>query len=460
MENKLKELYPDLFKTKIEYKKYQLLFLSQVFILENYIGIYKLLNFMNIIKKLSLDNLTKLFVFKISNPFLKRRDNLQFSYLFVNEVNNKSVIESLSAVSQKFIDENEAVIFSDIRIGKCDEKTINIFEFLTLKILFVTVKDSIVLLFSSYKYKDEIKFISKKYNISTFFLFLNFFDSILLINITKKFFLKTKVLKIVLMSDVHKLSRIFVMQAKELNIPTFIIQHGATIGEAGYLPIIANKMLVWGESSKKWFVEREQLSEKIEIVGSTRMDSVKYNIEETIDFKPKKWNKVLIAVSEITIEEQFLKMIRDAFVKKGDKDVEIIIKLHPGGSVDYSFIPEKVFKQSGLSYKILRFEDTKILLNDTDIVFVTTSTVGMESIIHNKPIFQYKSDTLSNYRMSYEDFNCSHLFTTSEEICEIISDRSKVFSKLKNYPPFVNFYFFKLDGNSAQRAKEYIIQYH
>jgi CDP-glycerol glycerophosphotransferase (TagB/SpsB family) len=261
------------------------------------------------------------------------------------------------------------------------------------------------------------------------------------------------------MTDVHKLSRIFTIFSKRTNTPTFVIQHGATVGEAGYLPIIADKMLVWGEGSLNWFVERRQPLNKLQIVGSPRMDSTLYEKLELDQLPVPKLNKALIIMSEEIIEEDFLLVIKDALAEAAISNLEIIIKLHPGKSVDYSFIPEGVFQKSGLNYRILRYESTKLLLQESDVVFVTTSSVGMEAIIQNKPVFQFKSRKRHNYRMSYEDFDCSHLFETSDQLHKIISNPATVISKLQNYFPFVNYYFGKLDGSSAKRIKKYIVNY-
>jgi hypothetical protein len=98
-------------------------------------------------------------------------------------------------------------------------------------------------------------------------------------------------------------------------------------------------------------------------------------------------------------------------------------------------------------------------LKETDAVIVTSSSVGMEAIIYNKPIFQHKSDEYVNYRLSYEDFDCSQKFTTGADLLALISDKTGIFSRLKNYSSFVEYYFYKLDGQSALRAAEYIKHY-
>jgi len=459
LENKLSDLHVDLIKASIKYKGLNMLFLSQVLIGDDFLGSLESWHYINILKKIGLENVVKFLAFNVSNLFLKRRHDRRFNYLFINEVNNIPSIDALNLVYREFNGENVGMVISDVRLGKLDERTINIFEFATLGVLWKSLIGSVGLIPVLYRLRGELNCISRKYNIRPLFLILNIFDSVFAINTVDVFFANVSAGKIVLMTDVHKISRICTLRAGELEIPTYVIQHGATVGEEGYIPVIADKMLVWGQSSKNWFVERGQSPYKLEIVGSPRMDSVIYGGVQSSHPNGDGWRKVLIVMSMVSFERAFLVTVKEALMKCGISGVEVIIKLHPGGAVDYSFMPREVFDASGLSYRILRFENTKALLKETDIVIVTNSTVGMEAIIENKPIFQFKSSQYFNHRMSYEDFDCSHLFETGDQLRDLISNPITAYSKVPNYGAFVDFYFGKLDGNSSKRAKDFIVSH-
>ena len=56
----LKELHADLSKTNLDYKNIRLLFLSQVYISENYIGLYRKFRFLNLVKLFGLDTTMKM----------------------------------------------------------------------------------------------------------------------------------------------------------------------------------------------------------------------------------------------------------------------------------------------------------------------------------------------------------------------------------------------------------------
>lgn len=459
MSYKLQTLHEDLAQHGVSYKELNVLFFSQVFIAEKNIGVYSKINLINILKILSLDNIVKLFIYKLRKLIGTDFKKNTYDFLFVNEVDNTAIISSLKNLSDKFSNLSACEIYTNKRIKhlfKNESTIINIFHFFGIRCFLFFLLDVILSISVLHKNRIHLKYISRKYEVNVWLLILNFWESLFVINVVNCFLKKMNFKKIILNTDVHKFSRIIVLTAKRYNIPTFVLQHGATIGEAGYLPILADKMLVWGESSKIWFSERGQPEDKSEIVGSPRMDSVLYT-EPNLQSKTVK--SVLVGLSGITHEEHFLESIRDAFITCGLKETKIIIKLHPSSSVEHSSIPERIFRGSNLKYKIVRNQNIKEIFDSTDIVFVTGSSIGMEATIFNKPLFQYKSELL-NYHMSYEDFNCSHIFRNTDDIVKVISDSQAVFSKLKNYPAFVENYFYKLDGNSSQRAMDYIIQYH
>ncbi|MBL7859881.1 MAG: hypothetical protein JNJ65_01885 [Cyclobacteriaceae bacterium] len=454
MESKLKELHEDLPRTRLYYKDYNLLFLSQVYIAEFCFGVYKHDSIINVVKRFSLDNLAKLFMGKLKRPF-SSTGSIESDFVFVSDVYNRAVIEALNIVYRAFEKEKSITIYTDPRLRQSGGQDVNLFDGLTLKVLLVVIRDSFKILVAAFHHREDLMGIHKKYGVSLILLLLNLFDSILMVNISEAIFAKMKTSKIILMSDVHKVSRIMVLLAKSKQIYSFVVQHGATIGEEGYLPVIADKILVWGPASKAWFLSYGQPESKIEIVGCPRLDSERF---EKNQYKPiKTLQKALIVLSDILVEKKYLEVVRDALATHSD--IEVTIKLHPGGAVDYTFIPETIFKNSGISFKVLRFENIKDLLRNTDFVFVTNSTVGMEAIIYSKPLFQYKSNELLDYTMDYEAFNCSHIFSTSQEIKRLLDTPELVFSKVVNYSDFVSHYFFELDGNSAERIKKYIEAY-
>lgn len=453
MHNKLEDLHQLLAKKTLFYKKYNLLFLSQVFIVEHTSGVFSSFNKNNLVKKISFENVLKFIVFKLKG---KRRTDISAvcDYLFVNEVNNKPVIETLQAVEKEFIEKNWCELISDIRLFSPEKRQVNVFQFAGVGIMIKSLGNVLTLIPQIISKRHELDEIAKIYQINRVLLILNCFDSVFLINTMERSFKNVRPKKVILISDVHKLSRIASLYAKENQMSSFVLQHGATVGGYGYLPVTSDRMLVWGELSKKWFFDRGQDEIKLIPVGSPRMDSVIYNGLISPALKPIA--RVLVVMSEMRYEMLFIEIIRDAFMQLHWSGIEIVIKLHPTGAADYLGMVEKIFSNSGLNYKIYGVCDLKTLLDESDLVFVTTSSVGMEAIIFNKPILQFKTESLNYIQMSYEPYECSHIFKNSGEIVQILSQPNILWSKLINYERFVNDYFYKLDGKASLRAKTYI----
>ena len=456
MHNKLEDLHLLLAEKTLLYKKYNLLFLSQVFIVEHTSGVFSSFNSSNLIKKISLENVLKFLVFKLKG---KKRTDIGRScdYLFVNEVNNNPVIETLQAVEKEFTQSNSCELISDVRLFSAEKSQVNVFQFVSVGLMFKSVGNMLALIPQIISKRHELSEIAKTYRINRLLLILNCFDSVFLINALQRGLKNVKPKKIILISDVHKLSRIASLYAKEHQISSFVLQHGATVGGYGYLPVTSDRMLVWGELSKKWFLDRGQDELKLIPVGSPRMDAVIYKGLDSS--APKHISRVLVVMSEMRHEKEFIEIIRDAFVQLRWPDIEIAVKLHPTGAADYVGVVEKIFSGSGLNYKVYGVYDLKTLLDESDLVFVTTSSVGMEAIIFNKPIMQFKTERLNYIQMSYEPYKCSHIFKNSGDIVHIMSQPDILWSKLVNYERFVNDYFYLLDGKAALRAKTYIENY-
>ena len=222
MTNKLKRLHAELLETKLYYKEFNLLFLSQVFISESSYGLYKKFSLVRIVKEFSLDNVLKYILFKISNPFLKRRPGRRSDYLFINDVNNKPVVETLFTIKNEFQEENVGVIYFDRRLGVPQENVINAFEFVSIGSLLSSFMDILKMIPVLYKGRAEINRVSKHHHISSFKLLLNCLDSIFSINVVQTLFKHVSATKIILMTDVHKLSRIVTLCAQKINNQTFI----------------------------------------------------------------------------------------------------------------------------------------------------------------------------------------------------------------------------------------------
>lgn len=171
--------------------------------------------------------------------------------------------------------------------------------------------------------------------------------------------------------------------AKNKKIKTIVIQHG-TIGQYGYVPIIADKIFVWGDFYKKLLVAQGETHEKIMITGTPILNQIVKSEE-----KRKKVinqygfdNKINIVLALNPIKEEYNKK-QVAFFAKIQTLIKddiycFYIKLHPSQSLNQNMWILDDYDLKILPQKIL-FED---FINFTDFLLVHNSGIANEAIYY------------------------------------------------------------------------------
>ena len=421
------------------YKGYDVIALSQVFLFENKLGRYGW-GMSQIIKKLSLDNLVKFFLYLISP---KKEINLSSSeYIFVNDIYNMSMVSNSRTLQREF-DKNKIIeVVCDKRIYL--ENDVYLYKYSNLLGTIFDIYKVTILFFKKW---NRMKEVAKLFNINLIMLLLNVWDSLFVINCVEGFMNKTNNAKgVVLNSDVHKVSRIFTFFCKKNKIKNYVLQHGAPVLDYGYLPVNAEKMFNWGKLSFDWFLEKGTDINKLQITGTPKMDSIvleKKSLENSLESL-----NILVIMNPIGegLCRDFLQIIREA--TKAIR-VNLSIKLHPS-SEHYDHLPKLIF--NNYSYEVYRLEDTHDLIRKSDVVISTTSTVGAETIALYKPLVQIKLDHL-NTKLAYEDYDCCITVRNYTELLDILKTEKKLYSKFSNYDKFISDFFYVLDGKSSERIK-------
>lgn len=426
---------------RIDLGNINILSLSQIFVFEMSLGRLEGRGILNNFKRYSLDNYIKAIVSLFSGKSCKARNS---KYLFVNDVFNNSMVQNMRAVQEEF-EEGFIELIADKRLA--GDNSVLIYRY--FKPL-VFVKQVFRVYGLLQKNATTFKKLCEEFKIKKRLLVLNIIDSLFVVNCASNF-LKSHpdITDIVLNTDVHKLSKTLVLMSGEKNIHSYVIQHGATVLEYGYLPVIANYMLSWGKLSSDWFMERGTSPERLVAIGTPKMDDfVNYN---KIEAELKEVRNILLVLNPIgdSHVRTLLQIISEAGI---DKDYNLKIKLHPS-SVDNRDLVEKVFKEPQV--EILKEANTHDLIHQVDVVITTTSTVGNETIAFGKPLVQVKIADIEN-SMDYENRQCSHLIAQPEELKTLLRDKETLESKKINYPQFTSDFFYSLDGRSAERISKFI----
>lgn len=427
---------------KINYKGINIISLSQIYIFELSLKRFNRHKIIDLLKILSLDSYLKaLFSIKLfTKSELKKTE-----YLFVNDIYNQSMIKNIRTVEDSF-PKPYIEIICDKRIIR--ENSVVLFSywnfFLFLNIFF----EVFILIIKEFK---TVRALSKEFKVRTVLIFFNLLESAFIICCVEKMFkVNSNVKKVVLNSDVHKVSRTINLVAQKHNIKTYVLQHGSTVLEYGYLPVTANKLLTWGYLSSKWFKERGVDIKKMQVTGTPKTDFMNsYKIDKA---QKKIISNILVIMNPIGDEKvkEFLRLIYEADLHLM---YTVTFKLHPG-SVDNKSLIYNYFKKSEV--EVYKSENVHDLIFNTDVVVTTTSTVGNEAIALYKPLIKIdivKTDS----SMEYEQFDCCFNIENSKALNNLIENTPQLYTKRKNYNNFIEKYFYKVDGKSTERIIEQII---
>jgi hypothetical protein len=75
---------------------------------------------------------------------------------------------------------------------------------------------------------------------------------------------------VVVNSEYHRLSRALVLEAQALGIPTVLLQHGFLGQDWLHFPVVSQRICVWGDVDREWYLARGVSPERIVVTGSHR----------------------------------------------------------------------------------------------------------------------------------------------------------------------------------------------
>ncbi|SER76215.1 hypothetical protein SAMN04487944_109162 [Gracilibacillus ureilyticus] len=203
------------------------------------------------------------------------------------------------------------------------------------------------------------------------------------IDATQKF-LKHIAVSCVVVSTTHSyVNRILAVVAASKGIPSICMQHGIIASELGYLPKIATVDAVYGKYERDWFLNNGAPKGSVEVIGHPRFDQIsqKSKVNRTIfqrklGLNPKR-KTVMIAVRGREDVEQWRRLILTLSKKI---PLNIVIKNYPSRS------PHELTKVFPHVHSTQNYHLYDIFAN-VDAVISYPSTVGLEAMISNKPVF-------------------------------------------------------------------------
>ncbi|MBU8907592.1 capsular polysaccharide export protein, LipB/KpsS family [Desertibacillus haloalkaliphilus] len=193
-------------------------------------------------------------------------------------------------------------------------------------------------------------------------------------------FLSEVPISCVLVSDSGNL-RVPQLHPRSWGIPTISLQHGLLLTWQARMPVLATKKAVYGQFEMDLFKGKGVNKESIVITGHPRFDESATKKEQSIQLKESTPLKVLIAT-----QPKNNKKVWEKFIEYAIKEfqVSIVIKPHPK---ERSI---KEYKKLSNKYPQVVVSSRKSSLYDamqqSDVVIVNSSTVGLEAMLCNKPV--------------------------------------------------------------------------
>jgi hypothetical protein len=320
---------------------------------------------------------------------------------------------------------------------------------------------------------------------------------------------------VVVGNDDELISRSFISAAKSLGIPSLLIQDGIICQRNYFLPIsldylptlfsiygpvylltrslpnlisgkkrkstdvymygtFAEYVAAWGNFSKRSFVELGANADNIRVTGSPIMDAAasqkkpdRKKIYGKIGADPDKKTILFVPADlpggRLYTKKEYREMC-DAVCNamRGENDIQMIIKPHPSfhrREPHYfdRYLSSNVFLSMHNPYELLQVTDA--LVADLSTLIAEAVAFGMPVIVVNFTGRDYPSDP---YPRIYIDDGVALLLDDKDRCKEalhsILFDKNLINSIKKRQPAFVQDQLYRLDGKSAERIADFIME--
>ncbi|MFC5590286.1 hypothetical protein ACFPRA_15380 [Sporosarcina soli] len=199
-----------------------------------------------------------------------------------------------------------------------------------------------------------------------------------------KCFLQNVSISCIVVSNTHSfISRILTLVAAERGIPTICMQHGIIGSEFGYIPKVATIDAVYGDFEIDWYKKLGVSEESLEVIGHPRFDQAFANpkidrsiFNKQLGLDATKKNLMIVVRGNRGIGKW--RVLIETISKKAN--LNILVK-------DYPNINHHVLTKEFPFVYSTKDIDLYDILPNIDAVVSYPSTVGLEAMLANKPVF-------------------------------------------------------------------------
>jgi hypothetical protein len=253
------------------------------------------------------------------------------------------------------------------------------------------------------------------------------------------------------------LSRTLAIVGSMRGIKSICLQHGILMGEEAFMPVFTTLIGAYGEYEKSWYLQRGLAKDRIAEIGHPKYDQIftssrtdSKNLITKLGLSADKQTLLVITGPQIDFIkfEKLIKNISD------NPRFQIIIKPHPWeiGKGKYRNYVELEKKYKSIKVYTSRENILYQLIPAVDGIVSTLSTVALESILFNKPVFIYNFMN-SNRLYDYFDGLGEYMQTEPDQLTEVINAYFSSDEQKKIYETIRNRYLFGSYNNGSSGEK-------
>jgi hypothetical protein len=198
---------------------------------------------------------------------------------------------------------------------------------------------------------------------------------------------------VVTLGDELEAEKSLVCLANIYGIPTLSLQHEVIANPYSLLPLVSEKIALWGPSSKDLLVKYGIPNARLIVTGAPRYDFLFSKSEENkpapVNIKPrlglKENERFIILATEpyrLTENTKAIEILREILMKM--ESLRLVVKVHPTDSLR----AHRRLKQRNRwdDVIIVKHEPIYDLIRDGEMVITVYSTRALEAIILDKPV--------------------------------------------------------------------------
>jgi UDP-N-acetylglucosamine 2-epimerase len=271
---------------------------------------------------------------------------------------------------------------------------------------------------------------------------------------------------VVTLGDELEAEKALVCLANIYGVPTLSLQHGVIANPYSLLPLVSEKIALWGPSSKELLVKYGIPLSRLIVTGAPRYDflfdkngdkkRVSINIKPRIGLKEGE-SFIILATEPYRLMEnaKVIELLRKILSRIDN--LRLVVKVHPAGSL--RTYRKLIRRNKWDDVIVIKNVPSYDLINASEMVITVYSTRAVEAIILDKPVIVFNMfDRAST--IPFVSTGAAIGVRRREELGRVIKDvmrNKKLYQNLsKNRGEFINKYLYLADGRSSKRVIDLI----